>query len=66
MIEYAKKLSAEFVFVRVDFYNYNDTIYLGEMTFTPSNCHFHLKNVEQLQYLGSLIDISKIKKYLFN
>ena len=26
MIEYAKKLSAEFVFVRVDFYNYNDTI----------------------------------------
>jgi len=66
MIEYAKKLSAEFVFVRVDFYNYNDTIYLGEMTFTPSNCHFHLKNVEQLKYLGSLIDISKIKKYLFN
>ena len=66
MIEYAKKLSAEFVFVRVDFYDYNNTIYLGEMTFTPSNCQFTLKNFEQSKYLGSFMDVSKIKKYLFN
>ena len=37
MLSYAKKLSAEFVFVRVDFYDFNNTVYLGEMTFTPSN-----------------------------
>ena len=66
MIEYAKKLSAEFVFVRVDFYYFNDIIYLGEMTFTPSNLNFRLKNEEQSKYLGTFIDITKIKKYLFN
>ena len=66
MIEYAKKLSAEFVFVRVDFYYFNDIIYLGEMTFTPSNLNFRLKNEEQSKYLGTFIDITKIKNYLFN
>ena len=66
MIEYAKKLSAEFVFVRVDFYYFNDIIYLGEMTFTPSNLNFRLKNEEQSKYLGTFIDVTKIKKYLFN
>jgi len=43
MIKYAGKLSAEFAFVRADFYNINGKIYLGEMTFTPSNAHFKLK-----------------------
>ena len=66
MISYAKKLSAEFVFVRVDFYEFNDTVYLGEMTFSPSNSQFALKNIEQSKYLGSFIDLSKIRKYLFN
>ena len=66
MIEYAKKLSAEFVFVRVDFYEFNDTVYLGEMTFTPFNCQNTHKDFEQSKYLGSFIDVSKIKNYLFN
>ena len=62
MIKYAKKLSFEFVFVRVDFYNINGTIYLGELTFTPSNGRFRLKNRKQSIKLGNLIDIKKIKK----
>jgi hypothetical protein len=66
MLSYAKKLSAEFVFVRVDFYDFNNTVYLGEMTFTPSNGQFTLKNLEQSKYLGSFLDITKIKSYLFN
>ena len=66
MIDYAKKLSAEFVFVRVDFYEFNDTVYLGELTFSPSNCQFTLKDLEQSKYLGTFLDITKIKKYLFN
>ena len=66
MLSYAKKLSAEFVFVRVDFYDFNNTVYLGEMTFTPTNCQFTLKNLEQSKYLGSFLDITKIKSYLFN
>lgn len=34
MINYAQKLSQGFCFVRVDFYNVNNHIYFGEMTFT--------------------------------
>ena len=66
MIEYAKKLSSEFAFVRVDFYEFNETLYLGELTFTPSNLIFRLKNQAQCIRLGKLIDVKKIKKYLFN
>lgn len=37
MIEIASVLSEEFPFVRVDFYTFNKTIVLGEMTFFPSS-----------------------------
>ena len=33
MLELAKKLAKDFLFVRVDFYNVNNTIYFGELTF---------------------------------
>lgn len=35
MIEMAKTLSADFDFVRVDLYEYNDKVYFGELTFSP-------------------------------
>ena len=57
MMEYAKKLSEDFVFVRVDLYNVNDNIYLGEMTFSPSNMLFNLKNRKQSIKLGNLQNI---------
>ena len=66
MIKYAAKLSEDFVFVRVDFYDFNDTIFLGEMTFSPSNLNFKLKNRMQSIQLGNLIDLNKIKESLFN
>ena len=66
MIEYSRKLSEDFVFVRVDLYNINGKIYLGEMTFAPSNLGFQLKNLQQSIELGKLIDLNKIKSYLFN
>ena len=66
MIEYAKKLSNEFVFVRVDFYEINNTVYLSEMTFSPSDNHMKFKNKEQSIYLGSFLDINKIRPYLYN
>lgn len=37
MKEYAKKLSNGWHFVRVDFYEVNGVVYLGEMTFTPAS-----------------------------
>ena len=35
MIEYSKRLSEDFKFVRVDFYEIQDRLYLGELTFYP-------------------------------
>lgn len=61
MIEYAKKLSSEFTFVRVDFYEVDEEIFLGEMTFSPSNIIFNCKDRNQSIYLGELLDISKVK-----
>ena len=37
MIEIAKKLSADFKFVRVDLYDIDGKVYFGELTFTPTN-----------------------------
>ena len=65
LIDYAKKLSNEFVFVRVDFYEINGILYLGELTFSPSNAGNTFKNKEQSLYLGSLLDIKKIKPSLY-
>ena len=58
MLNYARRLSSEFVFVRADFYNIDGHIYLGEL--------FKLKNREQSIYLGTFLDVNKIKNYLFN
>jgi len=43
MLKYAEMLSSEFKFVRVDMYNVNGSIYLGEMTFSPGGYNFHFK-----------------------
>ena len=59
MLEYAKKFSSEFAFVRVDLYEFNNTVYLGELTFTPSNNLFNNKNINQSLYLGKLLNIKK-------
>lgn len=37
MLEYAKSLSEDMPFVRVDFYQVNDRVIFGEMTFFPEN-----------------------------
>lgn len=36
MIEYARVLSRDFDFVRVDFYDTGDAVWFGELTFTPA------------------------------
>lgn len=66
ILKYAEKLSEEFVFVRVDFYEINGKIYLGELTFTPLNNGMPYKDQSQRIYLGNLLNINKIKPYLFN
>ena len=58
MLKYAKIFSHNFSFVRVDLYDINDTIYLGELTFSPSNCKFKCKDLNQSIYLGKLLNIN--------
>lgn len=51
MLYYAKKLSKEFAFVRIDLYEENNRVYLSEMTFSPSNALMTFKNKEQSIYI---------------
>ena len=62
MLEISKKFAADFSFVRVDFYEIEDQIYLSELTFTPFNVLMNYKDKNQSIYLGSLLNITKIKK----
>lgn len=57
MVEYAKILSSEFKFVRVDFYEVNNEIYLGELTFTPGNGFFKYKDEKYCKIFGDLLKI---------
>ena len=44
MLQYAAKLSKDFKYVRVDFYEIDGKIYLGELTFTPNGGNIQYKN----------------------
>lgn len=57
MVEYAKLLSEPFKFVRVDFYEINNTVYLGELTFTPGAYHFKYKDPADNIKVGDLLEI---------
>ena len=57
----AEKLSAEFPFVRVDFYDVNNRIYLSELTFN-SGAGFSVFTPREWDYkLGDLLDLNKLK-----
>ena len=57
MKEYSKKLSNDFIFVRVDFYELEKEVRLGELTFTPMNSDFKCKNITDEIILGQDINI---------
>ena len=69
MKEYAKKLSSDFKFVRVDFYEINGKVYLGELTFTPGAGRIAYKNPLHESYLGDMLDLNinlpKNKKVIY-
>lgn len=56
MIEKAKILSKEFKFVRVDFYEIDNKVYLGELTFTPGDGYFKFENDGDLK-IGQMLDL---------
>lgn len=59
MLDYAAELSSGLPEVRIDFYNIDGIIHFGEMTFTTG---FGYCSEEYYDYLGSKIDLSKVKK----
>lgn len=59
MINLAQKLSQNFKFVRIDFYEHNDNIYFGEITFTSAS-GLHIFTPDSLnKELGLLINIKE-------
>ena len=57
MIDLAKKLSADFKFVRVDFYEIDGRIYFGELTFIPAAGFAFYDPPEWNLRLGDLIKL---------
>lgn len=57
MVEYAKKLSKDFKLVRVDFYEINGTLYLGELTFTPAAGLMKYKTLSDSIKAGNMLDL---------
>ena len=56
MISISKKLSKEFPFVRVDFFEYKGKAILGELTFTPAACLGKYTKEASLE-LGNMLDL---------
>ncbi|MCQ2083742.1 MAG: hypothetical protein MJY58_04515 [Bacteroidaceae bacterium] len=57
MLEIAQKLSEPFPVVRIDMYNFDGTIYFGEMTFTSLGGYMDFYTADFLKYTGSLIKL---------
>lgn len=59
MIKYASILSKEFPEVRVDFYDINGNVYIGELTFSTG---YGYHDNEFYEYLGSKINLNSVNK----
>lgn len=62
MLDVAEKLSMGFPILRVDLYNIDGKIYLGELTFTSQGGMMDFYTQEFLLHLGEKADISNIKR----
>ena len=64
MLYLARELSKGFTFIRIDFYDIDGKIYVGEMTFYPDGgWGFHKSTPRSMDIqLGNMIDIPKIKQ----
>lgn len=60
MIALSEKMSKEFAFVRVDFYDINDKIYFGEMTFTSMSGTGKFEPAIEDLKLGNMIKLPKL------
>ena len=63
MLELADKLSKEIPFVRVDFYEINEKIYFGELTFYPGSGYEKFTPEKYDRVLGDMLELPGEKKY---
>ena len=66
MLEFSKILSKEFPFVRIDFYETDDNLYIGELTFTPGGGFGKYEPSEWDYKIGEYLDLNKIEKEFLN
>ena len=59
MLEYARKLSAPFPFVRVDLYDEEGRVVFGELTFTPAAAMDVARLPEADKIFGELLDLKR-------
>jgi len=59
MIEYARKLSKPFPYVRLDFYIVENKLYIGEFTFTPYGNNMTYYKDSTLEMMGKLLKLPK-------
>ena len=57
MLKLSKELSKDFPFVRIDFYEVNNRVYIGELTFTPG-MFMRFTTLEWDRKLGDLLDLT--------
>lgn len=57
MKEYATILSQDFKFVRVDFYEIDEKVYFGELTFIPAAAYIKYKNPQTDLILGKMLKL---------
>ena len=62
MLSYARKLSEDFKFVRVDFYALEGKLYLGELTFAPDAGFMRCRDRKTEIEIGNMLNIHSTKK----
>lgn len=62
MMDLAKKLSKNMVFLRTDFYIVKNKVYFGEITLFPASGYERFVPEEWNRKLGDMIDLSPLKK----
>ncbi|WP_157143923.1 ATP-grasp fold amidoligase family protein [Brachyspira pilosicoli] len=62
MIDISKKISSDFYYVRLDLMYSNNKLYIGELTFTPTNGMGTFEPIEWDYKFGELLELPKEKK----
>lgn len=61
MLEFSRVLSKDFPFVRVDFYEVDNKLYFGELTFFPGNGHKFFEPYSYDELLGTWIELPEYR-----